>query len=164
MITNHYDEQCDEFEDTGCPSQLEMLTAATHRYLTISLMSIHLYVKIYNQGCILVHYSHQPWVTYSSEATQHTHNLTVRAKSDLLQLLGLHLPSDSVLPSSLYSFDKASSMSTSSALSIVRYQYCPHCFTMITDAALMNIVASAWEPGIVLHIVSCWTNQNTCVT
>lgn len=69
---DHYDEQCDEFEDTGCPSQLEMLTAATHRYLTISLMSIHLYVKIYNQGCILVHYSHQPWVTYSSEATQHT--------------------------------------------------------------------------------------------
>lgn len=68
------------------------------------------------------------------------HNLTVRAKRDLLQLLHLHLPKDldNLLPASLHHLNKSEALSeTSAALSYKHHYYCSRCSTPF-DASACN--------------------------
>lgn len=61
------------------------------------------------------------------------HHLSNQAQEDLLLLLKLHLPSDSQVPSSLYSFRK---ISEGSSLEPTTHSYCPRCYTPLSSGEL----------------------------
>ena len=62
------------------------------------------------------------------------HHLTHQAKADLLQVLRIHLPDTSQLPSSLYTFQKTCSMgSTDSDPVVTEHHYCSNCDSLLSD-------------------------------
>ncbi len=64
------------------------------------------------------------------------HHLTHQAKSDLLQLLHIHLPDENSLPSSVYTFQKMNSnMSVSCDPAVTEHRYCSHCYMVLPDPA-----------------------------
>ena len=62
------------------------------------------------------------------------HHLTYQAKTDLLQLLQIHMPNPNNLPSSLYKFQK---MNTKCLLDVdpvvTEHHYCSICYTVLSD-------------------------------
>lgn len=57
------------------------------------------------------------------------HHLSSQGKEDLLRLLHLHLPSDNLLPPSLYAFRKISVSSNDITPEPTEHFYCPRCYT-----------------------------------
>ena len=60
------------------------------------------------------------------------HHLTKQAQEDLLQLVQLHVPQDSSVPSSVFTLRKYSLLNPVSAKHILHYM-CPQCYTVLPD-------------------------------
>ena len=60
------------------------------------------------------------------------HHLSMQAQEDLLHLMQLHLPSDNLLPSSLYMLRKVSE-STNGSVEPTSHLYCPRSYTVLSD-------------------------------
>ena len=64
------------------------------------------------------------------------HHLSNQAQEDLLQLLQLHIPSNNLLPSSMYAFRKMSVSSNNIDLEPIAHFYCQRCYTILSEDAM----------------------------
>ena len=63
------------------------------------------------------------------ESFANRHHLSSQGKEDLLRLLHLHLPSDNLLPQSLYAFRKVSNPLNDITPEPTEHFYCPRCYS-----------------------------------
>ena len=84
--------------------------------------------KLFSNSGLSLTMSHLLISSYMSR-----HHLSTQAQEDLLQLLQLLLPADSLLPSSLYAFRKISSSSRTTSLEPLYHSYCQSCYTIVSE-------------------------------
>jgi hypothetical protein len=65
------------------------------------------------------------------------HQLTKQAQQDLLQLLSLHLPSNTEFPSSLYKFRKNCEIYSNGSVQQFLYSFCPSCYAALESDSLL---------------------------
>jgi hypothetical protein len=113
-------------EDTGS-SLIVNTDESDHQNDNDESINTHVSSKLYADCKVTEKSSELAITSYISK-----YHLTLKAQDDLLRLLQLHIPLNTSIPSSVYSFRKISSLNPHRIRMIFNY-FCPRCFIHLPD-------------------------------